>query len=143
MSGTRTADEVKAGYIAAMGDELGALFYVLTTELTWACWRWQQFLDLFGDKPSRVALANRAAPFFFWIVQRSLWDDVLLTISWMTGPPGSKRRSNLSLQRLPPLIRDATLRKGVDAELTTIIQVAEFAKVWRNRTIAHKDLKLA
>jgi len=143
MSDSLSPDEVRTRYIEAMGEELGALFYVLTTELTWAYWRWQQFLDLFGDKPSRIELANRAAPFFFWVVQRTLWDDVLLTIAWLTGPEKSAGKPNLTLRRLPALIPGRELREGIEADLTVIVAASAFAQERRNRSIAHRDLRLA
>jgi hypothetical protein len=74
----RTADEAEAKNIRAMGPEFGALYDALWQQVAWLHNKWEQYVDLFGTKPSRVTLLNRAAPKFFRVVQDTLWEDVLL-----------------------------------------------------------------
>ncbi len=59
MSEERSAAEVRAGYIRAMGRELGELFHATSSELTWIHWRWKQYRTLFGEKQSRIDLLNK------------------------------------------------------------------------------------
>lgn len=140
---TISADEVLAKNIAAMGDDLGELFTALSTELTFLYWLWEQFADLYLANQRRFEVMNTAAPFFFWLLQRSWWDETLLAISRLVATPKSMGQSNLTFQRLPDLITDTVLRANVETLIRAAVDYAEFAKTWRNKRIAHRDLALA
>jgi hypothetical protein len=135
-------DEILADYIKKMGSELGQIFHALSHELTWVHWRWSQYRILFGEKPSRIELLNECAPFFFRVVQDVLFEETLLGITRLIGPPQSVNKPNLTIQRFPSLcngkIRD---------EITKLVGEAKaagaFAVDWRNRHLAHRDLDLA
>jgi len=125
-----------------MGHELGKLFDELRNEYVYLQWKWMEYLALFGSKPERVDLLNGAAPSFFRLVQDSLWEGVLLHIARLTdrSAPG-KAKDNLTLQKLPDMV-DASLRAAVDNALQNCIVKCDFARDWRNRHIAHRDLHL-
>ena len=143
MSEHRTAEEVKRHLIEVMGDDLGSLYHALWNELTWLYSKWGEYVELFGTKPSRIELVNRAAGRFFRIVQDSLWDDALLHIARLTDPPKSAGKENLTIKKLPQLIVQESLKKNVSELIDVAVEKAEFCRDWRNRHIAHKDLKLA
>lgn len=126
-----------------MGEELGVLFHRLAGELTWLCWRWNEFEQLFGEKKSRIDILNRSAPFFFYIVQQVLWDEALLGISRLAGPASSMGHANLAVRRVAPLIPEEGLREEVEALIRTMDDACRFASPWRNKRIAHRDLDLA
>lgn len=138
----KTTDEVRQNYMAAMGPDLGELFHVLSNELTWVHWRWQQYRILFGEKPTRLDLLNEAAPFFFRIVQDVFFEDTLLAIARLVGPEKSMGKPNLSITRLPQLLSDETLRDDVCRLVEKAKSAAGFAVDWRNRHLAHRDLEL-
>ncbi len=143
MSRIETAEEVKQSHIKEMGSDLGPLYHALWNELVWLYFKWGEYVELFGTKPSRIDLINRAAGYFFRVVQDSLWYDSLLHIARLTDPPESCRKKNLSIQQLPLLIDDHTLKEKVEKLVDVAIEKAEFCRDWRNRRIAHKDLGLA
>jgi AbiU2 len=143
MSAERTSEETKQRYIELMGAELGTLFHVLSNELAWLYAKWGEYVELFGTKPSRIDLVNRAAGFFFRIVQDSLWEDALLHIARLTDPPKSAGRQNLTIRRLPELIDDPSTKERVSTLINTATGKSSFCRDWRNRHIAHKDLNLA
>jgi hypothetical protein len=64
---------------------------------------------LFGTKPERIDLLNKAAPALFHMIQERLWDTTLLNIVRLTDPPMSAGRSNLTVTRLPSLITEKEL----------------------------------
>lgn len=140
-------EEVRDRNIQAMGEPLGQLFSALSNELTWQFLRWGQFEQLFGSKPSRVDLLNQSAPLFFNVVQDALWHDTVLGITRLVGPArtgvGKRAKQNLSIQQLPVLISDETLRVNLEALIQDSVQLAQFAFDWRNRFIAHRDLDVA
>jgi hypothetical protein len=142
MSGSLSAAQVRTGYTAAVGQELGELFHSISSELTWIHWRWKQYRTLFGEKQSRIDLLNEAAPFFFHIVHNVLFEDTLLAIARLVGPPKSLNKPNLTVERFPPLLADVTLRNEICALVQKAKISAEFAVDWRNRRLAHRDLDL-
>jgi hypothetical protein len=136
------ADQVLEAYVKDMGSELGTLFDALSHELTWVHWRWNQYRILFGEKPSRIELLNASAPFFFRIIQNVLFEETLLGISRLIDPSDSgEGKFNLTIQALPPLCQPK-----IQDQIRTMVREAanagEFAKDWRNRHIAHRDLDL-
>lgn len=143
MSVERTADESRQHAVDAMGEELGRFYHALSNELAWLYLKWGEYVALFGTKPSRINLLNKAAGNFFRIIQDGLWEDVLLHIARLTDAPKSMGRENLSIRGLPPLIAKAELRKNIEELIDLALAKSEFARDWRNRHIAHKDLKLA
>lgn len=126
-----------------MGKDLGDVFTVLANELTFLSWQWTLFSDLYLKGPKRFEIMNRAAPFFFWVLQRSWWDEALLSVTRLLGPTISMGQANLTFQRLAPLIPDATLSTEIATAVSNVIDKAGFAKPWRNKRIAHRDLDVA
>ncbi len=143
MNEERTPAEVQTGYVQAMGKELGDLFYATSSELTWIHWRWKQYRTLFGEKQSRIDLLNEAAPLFFRIVHNVLFEDTLLAIARLVGPPRSRNKTNLTVERFPPLLAEVNLRHEVSSLIQKAKTSAEFAVDWRNRRLAHRDLDLS
>jgi hypothetical protein len=60
--------------------------------------KWGEYVELFGTKPSRIDLRNRAAGGFFRVVQDGLWEDVLLHVARLTDAPRSGGRANLTIR---------------------------------------------
>lgn len=146
MSRYSTAEEVKQEHIEKLGDNLGSLFHELSNEVAWLYIKWAEYVELFGKAPSRIDLLNQSAPLFFRIVQDSLWENVLLHITRLTDPPISGKKSsgrkNLSIQCLSVLV-DQEIKETITKQINTAIEKSSFCRDWRNRHIAHRDLKLA
>lgn len=123
-----------------MGPQLGVLYHELDAELTWMHMRWRQHRILFGSKPERIDLLNEAAPFFFRVVQDMTWEDTVLAVARITDARESCGKRNLSVRALPALL-DPPLREEVEALVETAARTAQFARDWRNRHIAHRDLE--
>lgn len=142
----RTAEEAKKANIESMGEPLGTLFSALWQEVATLHFYWKEYVELFGSKPERITLLNQAAPHFFRMLQDELWESALLSLARLTDPAnsqGKQDRSNLTIQALPALITDAKLKDEVSKLVAEAIKLTEFCRDWRNRRIAHRDLKLA
>lgn len=126
-----------------MGPELGPLYKELSNELVWLCWRWNQYVILYGGSQSRIDLLNSSAPFFFYVIQGTLWHETLLGIARLAGPVKTGGKANLSIHRIAPLLNDPQVKEEVAELLTAVTAHCEFAIQWRNRHIAHRDLDLA
>jgi hypothetical protein len=122
-----------------MGSELGQLHHELSQQLMWLHSKWAEYRALYGHSAETVQRLNAAAPFFFGILQRILFDDVMLHLARLTDPPTSFGRENLTFQRLPPLV-DQRIRRKVERGVKRVLKATEFARDRRNRTIAHCDL---
>lgn len=140
---THTAEEAKENYIAAMGEPLGALFHSLWQDVAWLYRKWDNYVQLYGSKASRVDLLNRSAPGFFRVVQDAVWEGILLHIARLTDPPHSVGKPNLTTQRVHQMVSDAAVAQRVKALTDKAINAATFCRDWRNRRIAHSDLSLA
>ncbi len=138
----QTAEDVRSVYIERMGQELGELFHATSEELTQIHWRWNEYRTLFGEKPSRIDLMNEAAPFFFRIIHDVLFEDTMLAIARLVGPIKSAGKSNLSIERLLPLLSDPKFRDEVQILVQQARHAASFTHDYRNRRIAHRDLDL-
>lgn len=143
MCAERTEEESRQDCINAMGDELGRFYHALYNELAWLYLKWGEYVELFGTKPTRIDLMNKAAGGFFHLIQDGMWEDCLLHIARLTDSPRSVGKENLSIRALPDLIGDVKIREAVKKSIESALTASEFARDWRNRHIAHKDLKLA
>jgi hypothetical protein len=137
--------EVRKRYEKSLGVKLGSLFAELWQELVWLHTVWQEYRVIFATTPEQLDIANQAARSFFYTVQKTMWEAVLLHLARMTDPPQSmrsKRRQNLTVTALQGLVKSEFQLEV--AQLTNkALQETEFARDWRNRYIAHKDLPLA
>jgi HEPN superfamily AbiU2-like protein len=139
----RTAAQAKADHIAKMGEEIGAVYSTLWQEVAWINQKWAQYVELFGISPERIDLLNRAAPSMIRTVQDTLWEDVLLHLARLTDPPKSMGRGNLSVRHLAALLASSPINANVESLATAALAACEFARDWRNRRLAHRDLDLA
>ncbi len=139
----RTAAQAEIDNIAAMGTAIGKTYSALWQEVAWINKKWNQYVELFGTSPERIELLNRVAPSFFRTVQDSLLKDVLLHLARLTDPPKSAGRPNLSLLRLSQAVASTPIAAQAEALSSAALNACEFARDWRNRRLAHRDLDLA
>lgn len=142
MSTKQDADQVRQAYVDAMGPELGNIYFNLWNECAYLHCKWKEYRTLFGTNSERIAVLNRAAGTFFGIVQRTLWDDILLHICRLTDPPRSVGKDNLTVTRLPQMV-DEKIKAEIQTLLDECIANCRFAQDRRKRRIAHSDLHLA
>lgn len=134
-----TAEQVRTEAINAMGCPLGEIYHALSDEVSWLHLKWNDFRELFAE-PENVELFNAAAPVFFHDLQRQTWEDVLLHLCRITDPPKSSGKSNLTIRCLPTLDSEPPLRASMESIVDDVIQKTVFARDWRNRRLAHKEL---
>ncbi len=138
----RTAEEDRQHYIAVMGEELGSVYYSLRHEVIWLSHMWGEYEELFAKK-SRVELINQAATAFFYMVETTLREQVILHIARLTDHPESFGKQNLTIRRLSPLITNSSAKQRVETLTEKALEAANFCRDWRNRWIAHSDLDLS
>ena len=143
MTRYQTPEETESEYIALMGEDLGKVFHELEREVAWLHTKWGEYLELFGTKPSRIELVNKAAPLFFGVIQDVLWEDVILHIARLTDEPRTFDKENLTIKMLPEYIDDPQLNASLYKLIKSSKKAVKFCRDWRNRLYAHRDLQLA
>jgi len=145
MDQTFTAEEAEQQRIDAMGPRLGSLCSLLVEECNLLHLEWAEYVELFGSSPERIDLLNQSAGGFFCMLQDCLWENALLHIARLTDKSasyGKRGKENVSILALPPLV-DSAIRPRLDALIGAAETECKFARDWRNRRIAHRDLELA
>jgi hypothetical protein len=123
------------------------IFDAIDHEITWLHLVWKMYRQLFGRDKETVDLLNSAIPAFARVIQDSLLDDVLLSVSRLSDPVDSgKGRDNLVLERLRPLVasaEDERLMAKFDGALSSLNSTCANLKPHRDKRIAHLDLGVA
>lgn len=125
--------------IQAMGQALGELYDILSSQVTWLHLKWKEYRALFGTDQKTVDLLNLAAPAFFAELQDVLWNDILLHLCRLTDPPRTAGKGNLTIALLPSFIAEAQLIPQLDEALLRAKEKTKFAREWRNRRLAHRE----
>jgi HEPN superfamily AbiU2-like protein len=144
MSEHLTPDQVRQNYITKMGKELGGQFNRIYNECAWLHLKWGDYVALFGTSQSRLGILNASAPGFFRLLNDSLWNDLLLHLCTLTDDPevGRRKRQTLTIRRFSKLV-DPAIQKNIKRLVSDAVKKCEFARDWRDRHIAHRDLRLA
>lgn len=137
-----TGKEQLANYITKMGPDLGDLFYHLWLECGWLHTQWAEYVFLFGSKPEHFEVMNSTASDFLSLVQNAMWESVLLHVSRLTDPARIGKRENLTLMRLT-YFQEQMPQVRLDLLIDQVKSKSSFARDWRNRLLARRDLGLA
>jgi len=126
-----------------LGLPLGPIYNALYNEVVWLHAKWQQYRILFVESQERLDLLNGTAGFFFSVIQKVLWEDILLHIALLTDRPQSSGKDNLTLLQLIPALQASPIATEIETLVKQAEKHAEFARDLRNRHLAHRDLHLA
>jgi len=141
MTRPKTEQEIRKECIEFMGSELGELYFLLWKELVILQMDWQDYRSMFASGKSNIDLMNDTARRFFRHLEVSMWHATLLHLCRLTDPPSSAGAPNLTVMRLPLAIdEDVALRKTVSELASAARKSASFARTWRNKHLAHRDL---
>ena len=61
---------------------------------------WNLYLDIFGGEKEQMDLLNNSGVHFFYLVQRQIIQNVVLTFSKLTDPNRQGQNENLSLTQI-------------------------------------------
>jgi len=140
MSASSWSEEVQAEHLASFGPKLGPIYSFLSSEVMWLHTKWSDYMTLYAGGEARIRLLNDSSPRFFRMIQIVLWRDTLMHIARLTDPPHQRGGENLTLLSLPAAIEDDELRTRVDGLLESVLRASAFARDYRNKHLAHKDL---
>ncbi len=141
----RRGREVEVDYIAKIGKEFGSDLYMVRNDFIFLKREWKVYRSLFGTNPERVNLLNEVSGQFSWLLERTLFESVVLGLCRITDPPetgqGDKIKENMTIGRLRRHIepREDCQKLKFAEFIKKIDNAAVFARDWRNRKIAHND----
>ncbi|MBY5959438.1 hypothetical protein KUV50_14905 [Membranicola marinus] len=139
----KTANEIKAKMVNKLGQEFGTLFYSLHNEIIRLTYQWLEFKELYGVKESRILLMNEAAPFFFYTIQRVLWNHLLIGVTRITDPKKSVGKRNITLRAVEDFIEDKSFQSEFASAIKELCEASKFCRDWRNKKIVHIDYDLS
>jgi hypothetical protein len=137
-----SASSVLELHTKVLGSEPGRLYNVLWNEIIRIRVKWQEYCGLFQAGPKTIATLNAAAPFFFYIVQDLLLNDIILGLARITSRKTVDDKANLTVAWLPEKMPDAGDLRTLDRLVSEAIAASRFTKDRRNRYIAHRDYAL-
>jgi hypothetical protein len=143
MSKNLTAEQVKEQHVQVLGNEFGLFYYSLYNEVIWMNFKWIEFKELYGKKVSRIELLNKSAPFLFFVIQKVLWENIILGIARITDNHKMYGKKNISIKAIPGFITDKAFKLKIESAINNVLTESSFCRDWRNRWIAHKDLSLS
>lgn len=131
-----TAQEIKQKCLNVFGPSLGPVVYEIDKEVVWMCAKWQQHRMLFDDEV--IPILQNTAKDFFMIVNIVFVYDVILSLTRLTDPYEQGKYRNLSLYSLIETMGDEPLRQELEKRIIKAKELAQFARDWRNKHIAHR-----
>ena len=124
------------------GPELGAKYYVLDSQVTYAHMNWAMISELVKDQERRSLLQSTGGHFFIE-THRVFANDVILRLSRLTDPARQGKQENLSLYALLGDISDPTLKSEIKNLIENAKAIIAPLKEHRHKRIAHFDLQVA
>jgi hypothetical protein len=107
----------------------------------WLQHKWGEFQELYEKGPERIKLLNKVAPNFFHIVNKLLFEDAMLHMCRLTERSTTMGHKNITLMTLAESIVDQGFSAQVGKEIDNIKKKCEFARMWRDKRLAHTDMK--
>lgn len=137
------ADSMQEKRKEVLGDNLAAIYIELQKLFILTQAKWKQYRQLFNDNEA-VAIQQKIAPMFFSLAGCVFFDDVVLSLSKITGSktsgPRNKKQENCTLQIFQetpsPFCDDATYQEL----LNIVITKSKCLTDRRNKYISHYDL---
>lgn len=98
---------------------------------------------MFARERDRTDLMNNVAPGFFGMTQQLMIEAIVIRLSRITDNVGSGKKENLTLRRIPDALPDdmGEFTEDLVALIGTAKGQADKVRVWRDKHIAHLDLK--
>jgi hypothetical protein len=127
-----------------MGPDFEQLYRELDHQIEWLFHKWGEFRELFMKGPERIDVLNIAASNFFYFLHKLMFEDMMLHLSRLTDPPETLSQTNLSVRSVVKFIdgNDTQFKANLECAIDKLRQACEFARTWRNKSLAHTDLSV-
>ncbi len=129
-----------------LSPDLKKIFDIVESEVIWLHTKWIIYSQLFGKDKQRVDLLNESASVFFSVIQDTLLNDTIISIGRLIDNPKALGQDNASIEQLIDTIDEkehTNLCESLRNKLKALRDQAQPIKLWRNKLIAHTDLRTA
>jgi len=134
-----------------MDENAKTVYECLKSEVTGVHVLWRLYTQLFQrENRDFDPLLERETVVTFWVFRNSLIDEIILMVGRLTDPSKTSGWTNLSLKQLIELLSSdgsisqyPQLISSLETQLTKLTDKCEKIRSYRNKTIAHNDLKTA
>ena len=140
---TKSEQDVLDDFIEIYGKKDGEIVARLTFRVSNLFFEWRAFLYLFCGPTERVDTLNAASGKTSKLLQKLLWDSVLLSIRKFLDPAGDGSNTNLSLQHLQRIAKESQFGVDLTQAYEELKSVCEPARKYATKYLAHSDLKHA
>jgi len=143
MGQQKNPEEIKENYLKAFPEETGKLAYYLSNQITFLHIKWKEYREIYGSDPETVEMVNKVAPYFFWMYERILRNDVISTIARILDPAYSGgNKPNASLDKLINDLKDHannSLIEEWEDDLQMLKKTSKKLRNIRNKRLSHND----
>jgi hypothetical protein len=119
-------------------------FEAAKQQLITASAKWQLVEQLFAKSKTRSEFLKRTGSGFFALVKDSLVTDVMISLGRLLDRSNLKGNENLTLERLVTSVSElgnGELALKLDAHLVNARAAYDATRLYRNKRLAHNDLK--
>ena len=120
------------------------LFKKVDNAVVQISYRWKIYRQLFDSGQENIDILNRRGSNVFNLLQKLIVDDVILSLARLTDPPGSSSNKNASFSNLLHQSRphlEVKVYNEIDGLVAKLFDSVRPIRVYRNKVIAHSDLK--
>ncbi len=142
MSIEKDAETMREESVEKMGVEVGELYYHSWQYLADINNKWYEYQQLFHTERSRIVLMNETAPAFFILLQRTLWESIVLSITRLTDQVQTGKHENLTVCKFYNLIDDEELKVELGRMVDELGKTRKICENWRNKLFAHLDMSI-
>lgn len=118
---------------------------ILKNDLIWARHYYNEYKKLYMANQLRIELLNDTASSFFAVLQRVLWEQMIISLSRLTDAHERGENKNLTVGILLELAIDNNWEfvQDIESKLLKIKETSAAIRKWRNKVVAHRDLPTA
>jgi hypothetical protein len=143
----KSAEEVQKEIQNKLGEVFGHDYRAVEVEYLNIRTAWRFYRTLFGTNAERVDFLNEISGIFFVTIEAALFEKVMLGLCRLLDPAttgrGKGAKENLTFFTLEKHIHVTELKEAYQEKLENCVTLAEFARDWRNKRIAHADYLVA
>ena len=135
-------DDIEEHFDSVFGPRLGEIYSRLFQDMSLIYKKWVVIKQIYASI-ELFAKLDPDSKQFVWLLLNILGDDLTLHLARLTDKSRMGSSENLSLLTIVDLLDHPTAKSTIPALIDDAKNKAEKARVWRNKSIAHKDKKVS
>ena len=137
-----SGDKLEEHFDDVFGPQLGEVYLKLYRDVSRIHEKWAVIKHLYASIDLFSKL-DQDAKQFVWLLFEVFGEDLILHLARLTDKSRMGSSENLSLSTIVELISHPTAKSKIPPLLQDATEKAEKARMWRNKSIAHRDKKVS